>query len=313
MDLKELGYFRAIAEAGTFAKAAAKLRVAQPALSRQIQKLERSLRVELLRRSPRGVTVTAAGAALLRRTIALEKEVEDVRREVSSFSDEVVGSLRIAAPYPISTLMLPRLLAAYHKSFPAVALHAFDGYSGNLTDNLLNESLDVAIASPTSHLHVDLTVVPLWTSELRLVAPASAASNALFKQDFIALADVATLPLILPSSTNAIRRIVSEAFARHHLRLDPIIESDGPLMTFAMVTEGLGYTLFPHTTFIPQEESGELISRPVVPAILRTIAVITRSALLQDRSVSHFIQLAKEAAAHIVTTDRFRSTHLYQE
>lgn len=313
MDLKELHYFRAIAEAGTFAKAAANLRIAQPALSRQMRKLEHGLGVELLNRSSRGVTPTPAGLALLKRTVELEEQIEDARREVCAFSDQVVGSLRIAAPYPVSTIMLPELLQSYRERFPNVALHAIDGFSGNITDSLLQGRLDVAIASPTTHLHVDLTVFPLWTSELRLVAPASAASLPLFANEVIALSDLASMPLIMPSAANAIRRIVDNAFTRQQLRFVPTIESDGPLLTFAMVRAGLGYTLFPHSTFAPQEEAGELISRSVKPTILRTISIVTRTKLLNERPVAHFVEMTKAATIALARNDRFRSISLYDQ
>jgi DNA-binding transcriptional LysR family regulator len=83
VDLKDLKYFRAIAECGTFSKAAAHLRVAQPALSRKIQKLENDLGVQLLQRTARGVTATEAGRVLLGRTQELEQALEDIRREVT--------------------------------------------------------------------------------------------------------------------------------------------------------------------------------------------------------------------------------------
>jgi DNA-binding transcriptional LysR family regulator len=77
VDLKGLRYFRAIAERGTFSKAAAHLRVAQPALSRQIQKLEHDLGVQLLQRTARGVMPTEAGRLLLDRTRQLEQGLEE--------------------------------------------------------------------------------------------------------------------------------------------------------------------------------------------------------------------------------------------
>ena len=70
MDLKDLRYFRAVAESGSFSKAAAHIRVAQPALSRHMSRLEHSLGVELLRRTSKGVILTPAGAELLKRTAA---------------------------------------------------------------------------------------------------------------------------------------------------------------------------------------------------------------------------------------------------
>ena len=97
MDLRELRYFRAIAECGTFSRAAAQLNVAQPALSRQVKKLEHELGVELLRRTSRGVVPTEAGQALLQRTTMLEQEVDAARRYVSSMADKVTGALSVAS------------------------------------------------------------------------------------------------------------------------------------------------------------------------------------------------------------------------
>ena len=77
MELRHLRYFRAVSEALSFTKASADLRVAQPALSRQVQDLEDEIGVDLLRRSPRGLTLTAEGKLFLQEVIELLKRVDD--------------------------------------------------------------------------------------------------------------------------------------------------------------------------------------------------------------------------------------------
>jgi LysR family transcriptional regulator, nitrogen assimilation regulatory protein len=116
MDLKELRYFRAIAELGSLSKAASRLRVAQPALSRRMSKLEHSLGVKLFRRSARGVTLTPAGAVLLEGSDRVEYAVSGVLKEMVSVSQGSSGLIRVGAQYPVSTTLLPLLIQQYRSA-----------------------------------------------------------------------------------------------------------------------------------------------------------------------------------------------------
>lgn len=313
MDLKELRYFRAIAEFENFSKAAVALRVAQPALSRQMRKLEHSLGVELLRRTSRGVTPTPAGEALLRRTIMLESDLEETRREVSAYSDNVVGTLRIAVAYPLGLLMVPDLVRAYRERYPGVGLNIVDGYSGDIVDGLLEKRIDIAIVTPPRHGHAEMTMLPLWTSPLKLIGPARAAHEPPFDADVVPLSEVAKLPLIVPSQSSMLRQVIDATFARRQLRVEPYIEADGPLLIFEMVKAGLGYSLFAYASFAPYEQAGDLVSRDTSPVIRRTMAILTRTSLLNERAVRHFTDMTKVAAAKLLTTDRFLSSKAYAD
>ena len=88
MDIRQLRYFSAIAEAGSFTKAAERVRIAQPALGLQIKKLEEELGTVLLVRHSRGVQVTEAGALLLRHAGSILQLVEDARLEVMDLSGD---------------------------------------------------------------------------------------------------------------------------------------------------------------------------------------------------------------------------------
>src|SRR5438046_10054352 len=83
LDLRQLEMFRAVAEQGTFTKAAGRLHVSQSAVSRQVQLLEEELGGALLRRSAKGVSLTEAGELLLRMTHRVERDVEEALAEIS--------------------------------------------------------------------------------------------------------------------------------------------------------------------------------------------------------------------------------------
>ena len=313
MDLKELRYFRAIAEFGTFSKAAAHLRVAQPALSRQLQKLERELGVELLRRSSKGVTTTPAGDALLRRTIQLEEDIERARREASGFATGLRGSLRIAAQYPLTRIAIPDIVSSIRAEFPNVFVHVFDAYSATIIDALLDGSYDAAIVDTLTHTHVDVTAIPLWSDTIWLVGPPDAAKTEPFTKPQITLTDIEHLPFIMPGPKNSLRRLVDQAFMRRHCRLAPVIESDGLVMTFAMVKNGFGFTLFPRCAFVDMEATGEVIAREISPPIRRTSCIVVRTEMLNERPVSHFVKAARKVIGDVAKSGVIGEMALYPE
>src|SRR5258707_3193232 len=118
MELRHLRYFLAVGEALNFTKAAAQLRVAQPALSRQVQDLEEEIGVDLLKRSPRGVTLTAEGKLFLEEARELLKRADESVEKVRALARGEDVGLRVGyAPTP-TVGILPPALAAIHKSVP---------------------------------------------------------------------------------------------------------------------------------------------------------------------------------------------------
>jgi LysR family nitrogen assimilation transcriptional regulator len=293
VDLKDLKYFRTIAECGSISKAAAHLRVAQPAVSRKILKLEHDLGVQLLRRTSRGVTPTEAGQVLLQRSIDLERSIDETRREVARYAERPTGAFRVAIQSPLSQIMVPELVREYRDKYPNISLELTEGFSGDLIDGLLDGLIDVAIVDTPGHPHADLNCSPLWVETLMLVA------------------QLARLPIIMPSRRHAIRRLVDVAFERQRLKFQPSIEANGALMIFEMVKAGLGYTLMPSSGTYPWAIAGELVSVPVHPEVRRTISLVTRTALIQEPTVTSFRAFVNALAPRIAALPRLGPAKLY--
>src|SRR6267142_991030 len=120
MELRHLRYFLAVCEALNFTKAASQLRVAQPALSRQVQDLEDEIGVDLLKRSPRGVTLTAGGKVFLDEVRELLKRTDESVEKVRALTRGEYGELNVGyAPTP-TVEILPPALAAFQKAVPRV-------------------------------------------------------------------------------------------------------------------------------------------------------------------------------------------------
>jgi len=145
MELRHLRYFLAVAEALNFTKAAALLRVAQPALSRRVQDLEDEIGVDLLKRSPRGVVLTAEGKVFLDKTRHILKLADESVEQVRALARGEEGELHMGyAPAP-TVEILPPALAAFQKAFPRVRVLLHDFSEQELIDGLRNGRLELAL------------------------------------------------------------------------------------------------------------------------------------------------------------------------
>src|SRR5256886_5467628 len=145
MELRHLRYFLAVGEALNFTKAAARLRVAQPALSRQMTELEDEIGVDLMKRSPRGVTLTAEGKLFLDEVRELLKRADESVEKVRALARGEYGELHVGyAPSP-TVEILPPALAAFQKAVPRVKVLLHDLSSDELIAGLQNATLELAV------------------------------------------------------------------------------------------------------------------------------------------------------------------------
>src|ERR1043165_3300982 len=145
MELRHLRYFVAVADALNFTKASARLRVAQPALSRQMTDLEDEIGVDLMKRSPRGVTLTAEGRLFLEEVRELLKRADEAVEKVRALARGEYGELHVGyAPSPTIEI-LPPALAAFQKAVPGVQVLLHDMSSDEIADGLRSGSIQLAV------------------------------------------------------------------------------------------------------------------------------------------------------------------------
>jgi DNA-binding transcriptional LysR family regulator len=145
MDRKKLLYFSRIADCGSFTKAAAQLRIAQPALSRQIALLEQELGAELFTRMGRHVRLTDSGEVLLRHAHRINKAFDLAREEMQTRASSPMGRVIVGAPPSLSCMLTPRLLTRLRHELPDVAVTIREGTSLFLERSIIEADLDVGI------------------------------------------------------------------------------------------------------------------------------------------------------------------------
>jgi LysR family transcriptional regulator, nitrogen assimilation regulatory protein len=248
MDLKQLQYFVSVAELGSFTRAAIELDIAQPALSRQVRLLEVELRQNLLIRNGRGAVPTEAGKLLLEHGRGILHQVALAREELSAARGALTGRVSIGLPPSLSRLITVPLTHAFRKALPQAQLSLTEGFSVLMYEGLRVGSLDMAVLyNPDSSPGLEMT--RLHEEELVLISPRSSLGPAnRKKKSGIGLAEVADLPLILPSRRNAFRVLIESEMMGIGRRPQISLEVDGLNAILNLVEEGLGHGVLPAYT-----------------------------------------------------------------
>ena len=168
MDARALRYFQAVVEFGSYSRASEYLRISQPAISRQVDRLERELGKMLFVRNGLGATPTDAGRLLFERSQPILRQLEDAAAEIKSTSAGTTGTIVIAIPPGVGHFLLAPLVERYRRSFPNTSLKIISGFSGTIHEALVRGRADVAC------LHGPLPqkgfkVIPLLEEEVFLV------------------------------------------------------------------------------------------------------------------------------------------------
>lgn len=243
MELRQLRYLVRVIELGSISRAALDLELVQSALSQQISRLESELSTRLLQRSPKGVTPTEAGLAFFREAQLVLRHAEQAVR--SAQESRLSGSVSVGmAPTTASVLGLP-LLRAMRERYPDVRLHVVESLSGHLTGMLNARQLDLAILFD-SQAGRRWSVMPLLEEKLFLIESRQSERVVAVKTaKRMSVAQLAGLPLILPTGSHGLRSTLESAFARAKCKPNVVAEIDSLAMLMDAVDSGFGCTVQP--------------------------------------------------------------------
>ena len=296
MDLRTLRYFIAVLEAGSLSRAAGALYVAQPALTAQIKKLESELGVQLFERSHAGVTPTSAGLRLYDDARRLLSDAEAMRERIQRLPQGPEGSVTLAIPFLLASLLMGPVLAALKESHPRVRVFVLDGLSLTVCKAVLERRADVGILVDTPPLE-GLRCRPMAqegmyfcgrdtdgrVARLLRAAPAGRRRSAT-KPDagapaypLIDLADAAAQPLVLQSRRFAIRQAVEGAASARGMPLNIVHEHDSARVIRSLYLSGAGFTFVPACALndSPALREGWLVARVVNPELSRAYTLVT--------------------------------------
>lgn len=291
ISLKQLRYFDAVARSGHFGKAAEHCSVTQPALSMQVQELEKSLGMQLLERGRNGVMLTQGGKEIAQRAARVLADVRDIVDFARGQGDVLSGPLRFGVIPSVAPYILPRLLPMIREEFSDLDLHIRESQTQSLVDELLEGQLDLLLlALPLEH--PDIETARLFDDRFLLaMATSHHMSNRVRATPDLLEGD----RLLLLEEGHCMR---DQALAFCNLRRIENINTFGAssLSTLVqMVANGLGMTLLPEIAVPLETRHGDIhLMRFADPEPQRVIGLAWRRSSPRK---SHFAELGQMITA----------------
>lgn len=271
MELRQLRYFLAIADSGSFSKAAERVFIAQSALSHQVAQLEDELGAPLFHRSRRGVELTEAGSRFFPHAVSILRQADEAIASARSDSVAPSGKVVFGIPHSVSNALALPLLRAVRQQLPQVQLELTEELTGNLSKQLRTGQIQLAVLFDDGQLS-EFATTPLLSEQMYLIEPAQDGKK---RRASITLKQVLALPLTLPASPHGVRPTIDNAAARAGLA-PPQVEADISSISILRTTllAGLGRTLLPLMPFEHEITTGLLHATKVgSPPLTRTLAL----------------------------------------
>lgn len=293
MDLRQLEYFVRVAELGSFTRAAVELEVAQPALSRQVRLLEVELRQTLLVRNGRGAVPTEAGMILLEHGRGILHQVQRARDDLGRLRGGLSGRVALGVPSSVARVLAVPLTREFRRAMPDAKLSISEALSAGLQDGLASGRLDIAVlynAQPSR----ELDVTPLVEEDLLLVRARPPGLHEDPPPGPVELAEVAKLPLVIPSRPNAIRMHVESALAGIGARPNVALEIDGVTAILDLVLDGAGCAILSRNALLnsprPSAYTAQQIGSPPLRIQLSLATSLQRPATPVQKATLELIK-----------------------
>jgi len=291
MELHQLRYFCAVAESGSFSRAAEQSHVSQPSLSQQILKLEDELGARLFDRLGRSVRLTEVGKTFLPRARAVLRELEAARGDVVERKDSVGGAICVGVIPTIGPYFLPAQLTFLSRRFPQARVTVVEEITPALLERLRASVVDVAILALPIRGH-EFETFPLLREDLFAALPKK---HKFPGRAIISLKDLRAEDFLLLRDGHCFRDTAVAACDRARLHPQIVFESGQFSSILSMVGAGMGVSIVPEMAV--EKKSGCKFVRIADPEASRTIGAVA----LRGRSLT---RLQRAFLAHLKTSSR---------
>lgn len=290
LNLHHLELFHAVVADGNVCRAARRLGVSQPAVSRQIHELEESLGLELLERLPRGVRATEAGEALAAHAKAIFAMREHAARDMEERRDGLAGRLSIAASRTIGSALLPDLLARFRETHPGPSLRVEITNTKGVESRLREGIVELGLAEGRVSDEFESETF----SRDELVAVASPALLPAGRHPR-SLAGFCQLPLALREAGSGTRALIDHRMEQRGVHADPAFVLDGSDAIRAFVEAGLAASFLPRAVVASGLERGAMVEVPLRDARLtRDFRWVKRKGQPLGPATAAFLAIVRE-------------------
>lgn len=290
MERRQLEFFLAVVRHGGFTNAGRRLQVAQPSLSQAIRTLERDLGIQLFHRLGRGVTLTAAGEALIRPAQQVLRDLETARSTVENVSGLLGGRLDIVALTTLAVDPLADMIGRFRKLYPLVDIRIGDPeHDAAVTALVRTGQSELGLAESTADIE-GLRGIRLADQEYFAVLPPR---RGVQNNTPLPIGELADMPLIATPEGTAMRTLMDKVLAVRGIPPRIAIETAHRAAIVPLVLAGAGAALLPRAIADDARRRGAIV-RTATPALHRTVHLLWRSQLLSPAAAA-FVELADPA------------------
>jgi DNA-binding transcriptional LysR family regulator len=294
--LTQLETLISVAELGSLSRAAERLNIAQPALSRQIRMLEREVGVRVFDRHGRGMVLTEPGQEVLRHAYRVIGELDEIRSVGAETATGLRGHLSVGLPPTVSDLLTLPLVGSMTEKHPHATLRVVSAYSRFLLDWLRRGDIDLAVLYDGRLLR-SIRSTPLLDEELHLIGPAGWPLDGP-----VEFADLNGRRVLLPSRGHGLRDLLDAVAGEAGFEFAVSVEADSYSTLKDLVKSGHGLTILPLASIHADVAEGHLCHAPLInPTPVRRLVLATSA----DRSVTRlgaFASAEMVAAVHHLAT-----------
>ncbi|MED3570999.1 LysR family transcriptional regulator [Cytobacillus praedii] len=287
MELLQLHYFRTVARLEHMTKAAQKLQIAQPSLSKTISRLEEDLGAPLFNREHRKIKLNEFGKVFLKRVDRVFLELDEGRKEILALSKQQENKITLAVTIP---RVLPDLLQLFLIKNPNVKFQQFLQSTSSMKDQLIEGKIDYCISSV---LIEDPHIIwePLITEEIHLIVPPG---HPFSSRDTIKLAEAKNETFINMHTGYGFRNLTDQFCQEAGFEPHIAFEGDDSTVIGDLVKQGLGIAFVPEITLLHQLDKFPHSLRITEPNCLRTIGIAWSKSRYLSETAHQFREFVKE-------------------
>lgn len=241
MELRQMEFFLQVVTEKSFTKAAQKLFVAQPAISKSIQKLEKELGVYLFKRGEKSIALTAEGERFLQYAQTIMEQVRMAKLEMAELAGLEKGEVTLGIPSMAGSYYFPNIIVDFKNRFPKLDISILEAGTKEIHRMLEEGEIDLGVVVVDNNTSSQLEILPFLNEEMVICVPST---HPFANKQAVPLEELAEEPLVLFKEGYYQRDIIHLAAEKKGIEPTIILETNQISLTKSLTRKGLGITLF---------------------------------------------------------------------